>query len=385
MKHSEKITPAVSHQRSHTSGLTPAVSHQRSHTSGLTPEVSLFKQLKYVLLLFCILLITCTKDQTNPNNERVLPTDEIIGSLKVVDNQLIISNYDEGIKLINKLQNIDDQQYIDWCASLNFTSRYLKYILLSRELDLANSKNEFDQILESNKNILYLDKDNFVVPISNHIFEKIVDLNGKVSIENLNYIILRDKSIVFDRLKIPNPNHLISINENDFKMNEAGYAIFIYPKKSNFRGCGRYVESDYKNNSTSDRRIRVDVNCFYTSRSVPNIPGFFIFTGNNIGTIRAYKKGLFGNWTSYQTEINLSYDGVSFHSLINGDGLFVSGTVSGGLRSGNCGSCNSVSIGNSQDIGVSSRLVNPFSDYTKYFISGNSRGVPDNLTMSCNY
>lgn len=264
----------------------------------------------FALILQIFFLMSCEQSDFYQNRvlseKQLLNSQEGLANVKVINGELHFENWETYSDDLNKILAMDEKELDYWEKSIGFKSYRSWFNRSAEEFFQLKSKTQYQKWLEDYKDILFM-QDNTVTPIlAEGIYDRVVNRSGEFVIGNSYVKVLPDKLILIengDRKKLSEVIGLKSSNEEN--------GIYIMPFNSkesiielrNSQTCGD-SELSSQHTQGGDRKallkLTLDKTLGYNSAI-----GYYYETVINMRA-KGHKKGLFGGWNVYRTDIYVS-------------------------------------------------------------------------------
>jgi hypothetical protein len=251
------------------------------------------------------LFVSCEKELPLKDALQETPSNNLLNSVsvQVKDGILSFENVDEFHKVRRMLAEAPTEERINWERSMGFYSMQSEYEDILTELENAQTKEEYEEILYQNSHIIYIDEENIIRPYV-EIGELMVSTNSKGIVfvgkhahrytKTHHYISLNgDPSLISgDIIKIDGKN--VVGHEQFPESTKIGYTCGTYHRKVSY----------YDGDRMAELIIRVTLDAYQINQSSNE---YRIYT-TALARGNAYKKNFWGNWVSYNTNNYLDYD-----------------------------------------------------------------------------
>lgn len=218
--------------------------------------------------------------------------------------ELHFTNPETYTQDLKSILTMDEKELDQWETSIGFKSYRSWFNQSADEFFEIKSETEYQKWLEEYSDILYV-QDSIVNPIlSGRIYDRVVNRSGVFVVGNSIHKVLPDKMIIIpsgDRSLLPRAMELKNSNE------EIGIKVFPFlnqEKKTielrNSQTCEKYEVSS-SHEEGGDRRVYLTIDLGYLTTYIPQ-GGYLIETFLRLNAY-GLKKGLFGGFNSYKTDI----------------------------------------------------------------------------------
>lgn len=204
------------------------------------------KKVQFLLLVVVTTAVfySCEKEQVSSNKTTVASNEPFY----VVDGVLNFKSAEAFFNLNDSLSKLDFSEIRAWEKSIGFTSYRSEYYSVLDKIDTIEAKEEYNQLLEANSDILY-EKDGFIEPVIEQTsYQRTANRNGLIVIEGVLQKVTKDELLVFEN------SCTESLSEMVKATSKASNSTKIIPLEDELRlkstYCGAYLnETSEVNNS----------------------------------------------------------------------------------------------------------------------------------------
>lgn len=253
----------------------------------------------YWFFVSVILITTISCDPSEITDTLVSEHSWEMKNVEVVNGELHFTNFETFKKSLHVIMKMDEEELDRWEESLGFKSYRTWFNQSADEFFELGTEEEYQKWLNKYSDILYV-KDSVVHPILDHdIYKNIVNRKGELMIGDNYTKVLSDRVITIEN---GNKDFLPDVMSMDESNTESGVNVLFFPNIERKQIQSRsseiceynFMESKIK---VGKRKAIMSANYVVTYVGGPFYIATIVFRAHG------HKKGLFGGWNNYKTEI----------------------------------------------------------------------------------
>ena len=253
-------------------------------------------------VLTAISWVACSKEDTTTTTKSVTTEAKV----QVIDGTLHFENDIHFYAELERLKKMSADDFRTWESNMGFKSQGSLVEDVQEKLGTVNSKEEYEQIIASNSDIIELK--NELPMVKNHFrsLERVLDRNGNVYVNSMLYNYSNGGEII---IKSGDKSLLKNISFDMKTDEDRGILLFPIDKDNSRTACGVSNGGEFTN-AAQDRRavLSAFTNRVFTLNPIPSTTGENLYFVKCFTSIKGtpYKKNIFGNWKTYSTANNLT-------------------------------------------------------------------------------